>query len=72
VFSKSFRQEHEVMVNAARSRGARIVADYCDDHFERSDIGTWYTKLARTPTRWSQVPRRWPRPCAGTRDATPW
>jgi len=48
VFSKSFRPEHEVMVNAARGRGARIVADYCDDHFERSDIGPWYTRLART------------------------
>ena len=47
VFSKSFQPEHEAMVEAARSRGARVVADYCDDHFERPDFGAWYTRLAR-------------------------
>ena len=48
VFSKSFRAEHEPLVDAQRARGARIVADYCDDHFENREIGEWYTKLAKT------------------------
>jgi SAM-dependent methyltransferase len=48
VFSKSFRAEHEPLVEAVRSRGAKVVADYCDDHFDRPDIGPWYTRLAKT------------------------
>lgn len=48
VFSKSFRPEHAPLVQAQRARGAKIVADYCDDHFENGEIGPWYTQLART------------------------
>ena len=48
VFSKSFRPEHEPLIQAVRARGAKVVADYCDDHFGREDIGAWYTRLAKT------------------------
>jgi SAM-dependent methyltransferase len=48
VFSKSFRPEHASLVDAQRERGARIVADYCDDHFANPEIGEWYTRLAKT------------------------
>ena len=47
VLSKSYLPEHEPLVSAMRARGVRIVADYCDDHFERPDIGPWFTQLAR-------------------------
>ena len=39
VFSKSFRPEHASLVEAQRARGAKIVADFCDDHFENREIG---------------------------------
>src|SRR6187551_3407253 len=48
VFSKSFRAEHAPLVDAMRARGTKIVADYCDDHFENREIGEWYTKLAKS------------------------
>jgi len=48
VFSKSFRPEHEPLIEAARARGAKVLADYCDDHFGREDIGAWHTRLAKT------------------------
>ena len=47
VFSKSFRPEHEPLVEAMRARGVRIVADYCDDHFNHPQLGAWQAKLAR-------------------------
>src|SRR5688572_30304824 len=47
VFSKSFRPEHESLLDAMRARGVKIVADYCDDHFNDPEIGPWQLKLAR-------------------------
>jgi len=47
VFSKSFRPEHEPLVEAMRARGTKVVADYCDDHFAHPEYGPWHLKLAR-------------------------
>jgi SAM-dependent methyltransferase len=47
VLSKSFFPEHEALVAAMQSQGVKVIADYCDDHFEHPQHGGWYAKLAR-------------------------
>lgn len=46
VVSKSFHSATEEVAKAARARGARIVADFCDDHFEHPEHGAHYRRLA--------------------------
>ena len=47
VLSKSFFPEHQALVEAMRGRGVKVIADYCDNHFEHPQYGEWYGKLAR-------------------------
>lgn len=50
VMSKSFLPEHEVLVRKVLERGGRVVADYCDDHFQHPQYGAWYRDLAKLAT----------------------
>ncbi len=46
VLSKSFFPEHEPLVAAMQARGVKVVADYCDDHFEHPEYAQWFKRLA--------------------------
>jgi SAM-dependent methyltransferase len=47
VVSKSLSAASGHLAAAMKSRGVRIVADFCDDHFEHADLGPQYRDLAR-------------------------
>lgn len=46
VLSKSFVPEHGALVEAVQKRGAKVIADYCDDHFEHPQYAAWFRQLA--------------------------
>ena len=53
VFCKSFNTRNETLAQAARARGARVVFDICDNHFDTPQYADHYramTRLAHTIT----------------------
>lgn len=47
IVSKIFSEDALQVVERARGRGARIVADLCDNHFETPELGWVYAELCR-------------------------
>lgn len=45
VVSKSFNAISEVLATRLRARGARIVVDICDDHFDHPEFGPHFRRL---------------------------
>lgn len=50
VFAKSFNAENEKLAAHLRSRGLRVIADYCDDHFEHPQNGPHFRRMAEIAT----------------------
>ena len=46
IVSKSFDPDHVDLVQAMRSRGAKVIVDFCDDHFAHPDYGPHFRKMA--------------------------
>ncbi len=46
VLSKSYNVENEQVIASLKARGVRIVADFCDDHFDKPDIGPHFRNVA--------------------------
>jgi len=46
VVSKSFHPATEALAEAMRKRGVKVVADFCDDHFEHPQLGPHFRRLA--------------------------
>ena len=46
VMSKSYYPEHLDLAQHFRARGVKVVADFCDDHFEHPEIGAHFRSLA--------------------------
>lgn len=46
VISKSFHPITEGMAKVLRDKGVKVIADFCDDHFEHAELGPHYRKLA--------------------------
>lgn len=47
VLSKSFNTANEELARAMKARGVKVVADYCDDHFDHPKLGPHFHALAR-------------------------
>jgi SAM-dependent methyltransferase len=50
VFAKSFNAENEQLASHLRGRGMRVIADYCDDHFEHPQHGPHFRRMAEIAT----------------------
>ena len=46
VISKSFQDANEELARAMRSRGVKVVVDFCDDHFSHPQFGPHFHRLA--------------------------
>lgn len=46
VISKSFHDANEELARAMRSRGVKVVVDFCDDHFSHPQFGPHFHRLA--------------------------
>ena len=46
VLSKSYNPGNEAVIAGLKARGVRIVADFCDDHFEKPEIGAHFRNVA--------------------------
>jgi SAM-dependent methyltransferase len=46
VISKSFQAANEALASAMKARGAKVVVDFCDDHFEHAELGPHLRRLA--------------------------
>jgi len=46
VISKSFNPANEALAAAVKSRGGRVIVDFCDDHFEHPQLGPHFRRLA--------------------------
>lgn len=51
IISKSWHPATETLALAARDRGAAVIADFCDDHFGKPDIGPHQLRLAELADR---------------------
>lgn len=47
VISKSFHDANEELAQTMRSRGVKVVVDFCDDHFLHPQFGPHFHRLAR-------------------------
>ena len=50
IFGKSFDASNERLAAHLRSRGMRVIVDYCDDHFEHAVHGAHFRRLAEAAT----------------------
>lgn len=50
IFAKSFSASNERIAAHLRSRGMRVIADYCDDHFEHPQHGPHFRRMAEIAT----------------------
>jgi SAM-dependent methyltransferase len=50
IFGKSFDASNERLAAHLRSRGMRVIVDYCDDHFEHPVHGAHFRRLAELAT----------------------
>lgn len=50
IFAKSFDPANERLAQHLRDRGLRVIADYCDDHFEHPQHGPHFRRMAEIAT----------------------
>lgn len=50
IFAKSFSESNERIATHLRGRGLRVIADYCDDHFEHPQHGPHFRRMAGIAT----------------------
>ncbi|MGE5098009.1 MAG: methyltransferase domain-containing protein [Betaproteobacteria bacterium] len=50
IFAKSFSPSNERLAAHLRSRGIRVIVDYCDDHFEHPEHGAHFRRMAELAT----------------------
>jgi len=50
IFAKSFSESNERLAVHLRERGMRVIADYCDDHFEHPQHGPHFLRMAQAAT----------------------
>ena len=50
IFAKSFDPANERLAQHLRDRGLRVIADYCDDHFEHPQHGAHFLRMAEIAT----------------------
>jgi SAM-dependent methyltransferase len=50
IFAKSFSPSNEQLAQHLRGRGLRVIADYCDDHFEHPEHGPHFRRMATLAT----------------------
>lgn len=46
IFAKSFSAANEQLATHLRGRGIRVIADYCDDHFDHPEHGPHFRRMA--------------------------
>jgi hypothetical protein len=47
IVSKSFLPQTAMLAEAARAKGAKVVVDFCDDHFDHPALGSHFRNLAK-------------------------
>jgi SAM-dependent methyltransferase len=50
IFAKSFDAANEPLAQRMRDRGMRVIADYCDDHFEHPQFAEHFRRMAAIAT----------------------